>query len=143
MTRERKTVRCRHGAQAFVEVAEVRPGLRGLVASTDIDVDKVVVVLPHNLAIPLATSAAPAPVRWANTAGANLNLIVQETSGQSAAQLAREECLTSPADKQRTPTHKDLPSNHRALCRTVQWSWCGAGRTTTLPPTGTFCPNGC
>ena len=53
-----------HGAQAFIEVAEVRPGLRGVVASTDIEADKVVVVLPHDLAIPLATSVAPAPVRW-------------------------------------------------------------------------------
>ena len=80
---ERKTVRQARGAQAFIEVAEVRPGLRGVVASTDIEADKVVVVLPHNLAIPLATSVAPAPVRWLLNTGTILNSYRSDAHGQA------------------------------------------------------------
>ena len=65
-------------------MAEVRPGLRGVVASTDIEVDKAVVVLPHNLAIPLATSVAPAPVRWACITGTNMCSATDTYSGKFA-----------------------------------------------------------
>ena len=49
--------------QAHVEIVEVKPGLRGSLATRSFVPGDVVVRLPRSLAIELASSSTPAPAR--------------------------------------------------------------------------------
>ncbi|KAK9834982.1 hypothetical protein WJX81_001936 [Elliptochloris bilobata] len=50
-----------HGGEADVHVAEVRPGLRGVVAARDVAAGEAIISLPPTLAIQLTSTATPAP----------------------------------------------------------------------------------
>lgn len=50
-------------AQAHVEVAEVKAGLRGALATKNFSTNDIVISVPRNLVIELAPSSAPSHVR--------------------------------------------------------------------------------